>query len=335
MMDMQKMCITNGSAIMQTSSTASTTDPSTLSPPPAAWLREAARRFGETEGAEPFSESRSFEQDGIRYSPLRIEDAPRERWVLVASQPCPAGVEEPVWTSLLLHLNAPAMALGSVGIGLDRTGRAVVVHGVPPSHVGDAALLAQDLFQLSYFSGMLRESALGVQHHLPSMIEAHALRQAGSASGPEAAPPEMPPLPPGLEATAQAQAGADWHCSLLRKALDELGAAASGTHDLPLGSIARLQGKDIQIAACGDGRTLLLSAPLDRALADSAGRTAALQANVELMLIAGCALSLSPEGTFVQTRWDSTGMDGTDLAVQLDGFAALAASMDGPPASMQ
>ncbi|AVS71731.1 hypothetical protein C8247_15730 [Paracidovorax avenae] len=335
MMDMQKMCITNGSVIMQTSSTASTTDPSTLSPSPVAWLREAARRFGETEGAEPFSESRSFEQDGIRYSPLRIEDAPRERWVLVASQPCPAGVEEPVWTSLLLHLNAPAMALGSVGIGLDRTGRAVVVHGVPPSHVGDAALLAQDLFQLSYFSGMLRESALGVQHHLPSMIEAHALRQAGSASGPEAAPPEMPPLPPGLEATVQAQAGADWHRSILRQALDELGAAASGTPDLPLGAIARLQGKDIQIAACGDGRTLLLSAPLDRALADSAGRTAALQANVELMLIAGCALSLSPEGTFVQTRWDSAGMDGTDLAVQLDGFAALAASMDGPPASMQ
>ncbi|AVS75503.1 type III secretion system chaperone [Paracidovorax cattleyae] len=320
---------------MQTSPTASTTDPSTPSPTPAAWLREAARRFGETEGAEPFSEARSFEQDGIRYRPLRIEDAPQERWALVASQPCPAGVEEPVWTSLLLHLNAPSMALGSIGIGLDSAGRAVVVHGVPPSHVGDAALLAQDLFQLSYFSGMLRESALGVQHHLSSMIDAHALRQAGSASGPEAAPPEMPPLPPGLEATVQAQAGADWHRPLLGQALDELGAAASGTPGLPLGAIVRLQGKDIQIAACGDGRTLLLSAPLDRPLADSAERTAALQANVELMLIAGCALSLSPEGTFVQTRWDSAGMDGTDLAVQLDGFAALSASMDGTSASMQ
>ncbi len=83
----------------------------------------------------------------------------------------------------------------------------------------------------------------------------------------------------------------------------------------------------------GTAAPLLLSALLDRPLADSAARIAALQANVELMVIAGCALGLSPEGTLVQTRWDSTGMDGAGLAVQLDGFAALAASMSGarPP----
>ncbi|AVS89597.1 hypothetical protein C8242_15155 [Paracidovorax avenae] len=333
-MDMQKICIPNERNPMQTSSTAQTTDPSSaLSPASAAWLREAALQFGEPEGAERFARALAFEQDGIRYRPLLIEDAPRERWALVASQPCPAGVEEPVWTSLLLHLNAPAMALGSIGIGMDPSGRATVLQAVPPSHVGDAALLAQGLFQLSYFSGMLRESAGAMQHNLAPMIEAHALRQAGGAPGPEAAPPEMPPLPPGLEAATQARIDADWHRPLIGQALQELGAGKTQAPGLPLAGSARLHGTDIQIVACGDGHTLLLSALLDRPLADSAARTAALQANVELMVIAGCTLGLSPEGTLVQTRWDSTGMDGADLAVQLDGFAALAASMAGthPP----
>ncbi|WP_208934035.1 type III secretion system chaperone [Paracidovorax avenae] len=321
---------------MQTSSTAQTTDPSSaLSPASAAWLREAALQFGEPEGAERFARALAFEQDGIRYRPLLIEDAPRERWALVASQPCPAGVEEPVWTSLLLHLNAPAMALGSIGIGMDPSGRATVLQAVPPSHVGDAALLAQGLFQLSYFSGMLRESAGAMQHNLAPMIEAHALRQAGGEPGPEAAPPEMPPLPPGLEAATQARIDADWHRPLIGQALQELGAGKTQAPGLPLAGSARLHGTDIQIVACGDGHTLLLSALLDRPLADSAARTAALQANVELMVIAGCTLGLSPEGTLVQTRWDSTGMDGADLAVQLDGFAALAASMAGTPPPVQ
>ncbi|ABM34491.1 type III secretion system chaperone [Paracidovorax citrulli] len=319
---------------MQTMSTAHTTDPSsTLSSPSAAWLREAALQFGGPEGAELFARALAFEQDGVRYSPLLIQDAPQERWALVASLPCPAGVEEPVWTSLLLHLNVPAMALGSIGIGMDPCGRATVLQAVPPSHVGDAALLAQGLFQLGYFSGMLRESAGAVQRSLSPMIEAHALRQAGSAPGPEAAPPEMPPLPPGLEAATQARIDADWHRPLIQQALQELGAGNAQASGLPLAGSARLHGTDIQIVACGDGRTLLLSALLDRPLADSAARIAALQANVELMVIAGCALGLSPEGTLVQTRWDSTGMDGAGLAVQLDGFAALAASMSGarPP----
>ncbi|CAM3414452.1 type III secretion system chaperone [Paracidovorax anthurii] len=300
------------------------------SPEAVAWLREAALHFSDPDTAESFANARPVQQDGITFSPLLIHEKPEERWALVASQPRPIGVAEPVWTTLLLHLNATAMAAGPFGIGMDATGRAVVVYGVPGAHAGDASGLAQDLFQLSYFSGLLRESAVAVQGHLPEMIDAHARRQGAPQDTPPADTADAaPPLPAGMAAAVQSQIDARWHKPLLEQAFQELGVASADTHDLPLSDSVRIGTAHVQIVACGDGHTLLLSALVDRPLADGPTRLAALQANVELMLIAGCSLSMTPEGTLLQTRWDATGLDGGDLAAQLDGFAALAASMDG------
>ncbi|SFD45458.1 type III secretion system chaperone [Paracidovorax konjaci] len=309
-------------------------EPPSYSPASAAWLHEAALGFTEPETAASFARAVPIQQDGIAISPLLVQDQPEERWALVASLPRPIGVSEPVWTTLLLHLNAAAMGIGPLGIGMEATGKAMVVYGVPGAHTGDAAGLARDLFQLSYFSGLLRESAMAVQGHLPEMLDAHARRQADPQGSPPAGDADgMAPLPAGMAAAVQSHIDADWHQPLLEQAYEELGVASADRQGPALSDSVRIGTAQVQIVACGDGHTLLLSALVDRPLADGTTRLAALQANVELMLIAGCSLSLTPEGTLLQTRWDAAGLDGADLATQLDGFAALAASMDASTAA--
>lgn len=301
-----------------------------LSATSSAWLRDAALQFGTPAIAQAFSAALPAELDGISIAPVLLQEEPVEQWALVAALPRPPGVEEPVWTTLLLHLNPLAMATAPLGIGTDAAGGALAVYRVPSAHTGDASLLAQDLFVLSYFSGLLRECATTVQDHLPAMLDARARHPApegdtAAASGAAG----LPPLPGAMAAAVHAQLDAGWHRPLLQQAFRALGAEPGGVREVPLAECVRWRGTEVQIVACGDGRTLLLSALLQRSLADMEARLAALAANAELMLIAGCSLGVSPEGTLVQTRWNASGMDGDDLAAQLDGFATLATCMDG------
>jgi hypothetical protein len=284
------------------------------------WLTEVARALGLSPQA-----AASFARYGmLTLSPLNVimirqqEEPPR--WSLLGFIQPPTGISPLLWSEALLRANCVSMALDTCAWAQDASGATLLVKQLPFYHHNDSQALIKAIEQMQALGDSL-------------LVTLTAAAQAGE-NPPEQPSPDMAPansqlakLGEKVDAIAEQQIHNQWHRRLLEQAFTALQIPLPGR---AFGSVGSLKVNDryIDIIADPDQRHLLLSTPVAVALNRTEQRGAALQSNLYLMTGAQCGVALAPAGASLQARWDSTGLDGNDLASWLVGFVMLAVGID-------
>lgn len=284
------------------------------------WLQAAAQVLGESaKVADAFAQTGLLSLEAVNVMMFCKQETPPQ-WALLGYIKAPEGVSALLWSEALLRANCVAMALDTCAFSVDNQGAAILVKPMPVYQYADVSALAEALSQM-------RDLAMSLR------VTVHAAANAGGVA--DAPPsPDMTPATPALaqlkarmDALAERELNAEWHRPLIEQALRTL--------ELPvpteaLGSVGafKLATRYVEIIAAPDQRHLLMSTPVDVPMTTLAQRNAALEANLYLMTTADSGLALAPAGASVQSRWDSTGQDGEDLARWLVNFVTLATSFE-------
>jgi hypothetical protein len=284
------------------------------------WLTEVAQALE----LSP-QEAATFASYGMMtLSPLNVlmvrqqEEPPR--WSLLGFIQPPAGIGSLLWSEALLRANCVSMALDTCVWAQDGSGATLLVKQLPFYHHNDSRALIEAIEQMQALGASL-------------LVTLIAAAQAGE-NPPEQPSPDMAPansqlaqLGKKVDAIAEQQINDQWHRRLLEQAFTALQVPLPGRAFGSVGSL-KVDDRYIDIIADPDQRHLLFSTPVAVALNGVERRSAALQGNLYLMTGAHCGIALAPAGASLQARWDSTGLDGDDLARWLTGFVTLAVGIE-------
>jgi hypothetical protein len=284
------------------------------------WLTEVASALGlSPQAAATFAGYGMLTLSPLNVLMVRQQEEPPQ-WSLLGFIQPPTGISPLLWSEALLRANCVSMALDTCVWAQDASGATLLVKHLPFYHHNDSQALIEAIEQMQ----ALGESLL---------VTLTAAAQA-SDNPPEQPSSDMAPansqlaqLGRKIDAIAEQQINDQWHRPLLEQAFTALQVPLPGQ---AFGSVGSLKVNDryIDIIANPDHRHLLLTTSVTVPLSSAEQRGAALQGNLYLMTGARCGVALSPAGASLQARWDSTGLDGDNLASVLAGFVTLAASLD-------
>ncbi|KAF1006985.1 MAG: hypothetical protein GAK32_02383 [Pseudomonas fluorescens] len=282
-----------------------------------AWLFQAAEQLG-----LPVSLARDFARDGVLNLPgmtLQLslwQSQPVPQWTALGLLQRPGGLPDDTWSELLLRANCAASAMGSCTLAMADTGEGLLVQRLASRPGAEGTRLSDELTHLL---------ALG-----ESLVAAATAFNAGPASASTPAGP-VPAQPMHTTRPAQAALHQDWHRPLLMRALQRLGVAAPTPEQIHTVGVIKARGRSFEVIADGDGQHLLVSTAIDAPLRTAAQRERCLRANLQLLLLAHCAVVLAPYGSALQARWNCTALNGEDFADWLLDFGVLADSFTAAP----
>ncbi|WLH36485.1 CesT family type III secretion system chaperone [Pseudomonas sp. FP2196] len=287
----------------------------------AAWLFNAAKHLGIAEQpARDFASSGELQLPGLTLQLTRWQSEPVTQWIVLAQLPRPDNLTPLLWNELLLRANCSISAMSACVGALDERGHGLLVSRLAYRPYSDHPGLASELDQL-----------IAVAESL--VAGATALSSATGHSEPSSVAP--PPSSPDTAPAAKAAMEQRWHRPLLIQALQRLGIEPPPAAHLQTVGVIRIGARSFEVIADGDQRNVLVSTPIDTPLRSAVQREQALRANLQLMLLTGCAVALAPQGSCLQSRWDSTGLDGEAFADWLLDVAQLADSFVAPsPAAL-
>lgn len=277
------------------------------------WLADAAERLG-----IPADQAHRFFRDGVLNLPgltLRLcvwQPEPVPQWVALALLPRPADCSAEQWSELLLRTNCAVSAMSSASLALDEHGDALLVQHLLSRPQTQNARLADELSVLLAQAECLVAATTTVQEN---------------ALGSLAPAPAEPRHSNAARQSAKAAMGLNWHRPLLLYALHRLGIDASPASQIQTVAVIQVNGRAFEVIADADGEHLLVSTRIEKPLNNLARREQALRANLQLLLLTRCAVTLAPQGTALQARWRSRSLDGAAFADWLLDFGLLADSV--------
>lgn len=285
------------------------------------WLLNAAKHLGVApQQARDFARSGELQLPGLTLQVILWQTEPFAQWIVLAQLPRPETLSPLQWNELLLRANCAISAMSACTGALDERGHGLLAKRLGYQAYSDHPGLAAELDHLI----AVAESLVAGATALPSgPVRAETTPGPAPASNPVTAP------------AAKAAMGQHWHRPLLMQALQQLGIAAPPEAQIQTVGVIRLGARSFEVIADGDQRHLLVSTIIEAPLRSAAQRELALRANLQLMLLSGCAVALAPQGSCLQTRWDCTGLDGEAFADWLLDVARLADSFVAPsPAAL-
>lgn len=275
-----------------------------------AWLLQAAERLGiPSPLARTFSRSAQLPLPGLTLQLSLWQSTPFQQWVVFGLLPRPHGLPVEVWSELLLRSNCAISAMSSSTVGLNDAGDAVLVQRLTSQPQHHREVLADEL------------------SHLLSVAES-LVAGATALQGDRTTTPRPPSTAPrqGDRPMQKAQAAMNhaWHRPLLIAAMEHLGIAVPPAVQIQTVGLIQTHGRSFEVIADTDQQHLLVSTPVSTSLHTATQRERALLANLHLMLLTQCAVVLAPQGSALQARWNSAGLDGKAFAEWLVDFGRLA-----------
>ncbi len=296
-------------------------------PVPAAakpWLCAAAKHLGVKKAdRQQFAASGRLRLDALDVVAICQREAPVPLWLVVGFLQPPAALHPEVWQEALLRASDVAMGLSGIALSLDEKGQTRLTLRLSFDIWQDAEALAERLNDLHSLASSLTDLLLSAAGEQPP-----------STSTRDVAPVEdwvtewRQTASLRLDELAEQAISHRWHYSLLHQALTLL--------DLPP-SRYRLEGcccilnfpeRQFTVLADGDRRHLLISTPLSLDFTPGSAQQRLLQANSELMVLTNCSLALCGEKLCLVCRWDTLGLDGSDLASWLADLMTLSVAID-------
>ena len=300
-----------------------TVTPELRNPLPAAsrdWLRATAELFDADEQTQQqFAETGLLRLDALHVVVLCQSEKPVPLWLAVGYLRTPA-VHPETWQQIVLRANGVAMAMNGISLSLNEQGVTLLTRRLAFDTPGDAMALAEILNDID----SLAASLIDLLFSLRQPEEAPEEHEAPAPSARMTAWQQETALK--IDALAQQALAAQWHYPLIHQAVKAL-QLSPAQYDLD-GCFCSLRfpEREIAITADGDGRHLFLSTPLT---VPSAAGHQLLLANDNLQVLTNCSSGLIDERISLLSRWDSFGLDGTDLAEWLANFMTLTVAFDG------
>jgi hypothetical protein len=273
----------------------------------APWLLNAAR-------------SGELQLPGLTLQLVLWQTEPFAQWILLAQLPRPDSLAPAQWNELLLRANCAISAMSACTSALDERGHGLLVNRLSYQPYSDHRGLATEL-----------DHMIAVAESL--VAGATALSSAAAPTDQPSGPP--PASSPTTAPAAKAAMDQHWHRPLLIQALQQLGIDPPPMAQIQTVGVIQVSGRSFEVIADGDQHNVLVSTLIEAPLHSAAQREQALRANLQLMLLSGCAVALAPQGSCLQARWNCTGLDGEAFADWLLDFARLADSFVAPlPAAL-
>ncbi|MBK5553794.1 type III secretion system chaperone [Pseudomonas sp. TH03] len=287
----------------------------------APWLLNAAKQLGVApQQARDFARSGELQLPGLTLQLVLWQTQPFAQWIVLAQLPRPDSLAPAQWNELLLRANCAISAMSACTSALDERGQGLLVNRLSYQPYSDHRGLATEL-----------DHMIAVAESL--VAGATALSSASARADQPSGPP--PASSPTTAPAAKAAMDQHWHRPLLIQALQQLGIDPPPMAQIQTVGVIQVGGRSFEVIADGDQRNVLVSTIIEAPLHSAAQREQALRANLQLMLLTGCAVALAPQGSCLQARWDCTGLDGEAFADWLLDFARLADSFVAPlPAAL-
>lgn len=287
----------------------------------APWLLNAAKQLGVApQQARDFARSGELQLPGLTLQLVLWQTQPFAQWIVLAQLPRPDSLASAQWNELLLRANCAISAMSACTSALDERGQGLLVNRLSYQPYSDHRGLATELDHMIAVAESLVAGATALSS---------AAARADQPSGP---PPASSPT---TAPAAKAAMDQHWHRPLLIQALQQLGIDPPPMAQIQTVGVIQVGGRSFEVIADGDQRNVLVSTIIEAPLHSAAQREQALRANLQLMLLTGCAVALAPQGSCLQARWDCTGLDGEAFADWLLDFARLADSFVAPlPAAL-
>ncbi|MFU9137228.1 type III secretion system chaperone [Erwinia tasmaniensis] len=289
-----------------------------------AWLCAAAKHLGVKKAEQQqFAASGRLRLDALDVVAICQREAPVPLWLVVGFLQPPAALHPEVWQEALLRASDVAMGLSGIALSLDEKGQTRLTLRLSFDIWQDAEALAEKLNDVNSLASSLTDLLLSA-----------AGTQQPSAYTRDSAPVEdwvsewRQTTSLRLDELAEQAISHRWHYSLLHQAIAQLELPPTRYRLEGCCGILSFPERQFTLLADGDRRHLLISTPLALDFTPGAAQQRLLQANSELMVLTNCSLALCGEMLCLVCRWDTLGLDGSDLASWLADLMTLSVAID-------